>query len=197
MDSGSPPGQDRTIACPKPKNPWAAHARRTSAMRRAIQTRPHLPGVLAHHLSRDGSLHSHLSWHLALGHLEAGDAARLTGFLGKLSHQMCTAGRRAEGDRSGLLFCGAGTRWASPRCEAWRLMHDFATARSAGRRGLFDIHIALTQAVAGKDAALDGAHTADGRAARSGPFPSGPVVSAVSRLRRFRTAEFSRRQSSA
>jgi hypothetical protein len=41
-------------------------------------------------------LYSHLDWHLALGHLEAGDAAAALQLFRKPWHPMCTAGRRAE-----------------------------------------------------------------------------------------------------
>ncbi|MGH6991556.1 MAG: tetratricopeptide repeat protein, partial [Stellaceae bacterium] len=68
------PKIDRSLA-QNPKNPWAAHARAHLFYEEggANAARAFLASWLPTY-PRNGSLYSHLSWHLALGHLEAGDA---------------------------------------------------------------------------------------------------------------------------
>jgi hypothetical protein len=73
-------------------------------------------------------------------------------------------------------------------------MHDFANSAFPRAGVAFsDIHIALTQAVAGKDAALEERTRQMDELARRGRYPSGPVVPAVSRA----FAAFERREFSA
>src|SRR6516225_7846570 len=66
---------DRSLA-QNPKNPWAAHARAHLCYEEGdpIGGRDFLASWLVTY-PRNGLLYSHLNWHLALGHLEAGDAA--------------------------------------------------------------------------------------------------------------------------
>src|SRR5438552_232083 len=66
---------DRSLA-QNPNNPWAAHARAHLSYEEGDANAAR--GFLASWLTtypRNGLLYSHLSWHLALGELEAGDAA--------------------------------------------------------------------------------------------------------------------------
>jgi tetratricopeptide (TPR) repeat protein len=69
------PKIDRSLA-QNPKNPWAAHARAHLCYEEgdADAARAFLASWLTSY-PRNGSLYSHLSWHLALSHLEIGDAA--------------------------------------------------------------------------------------------------------------------------
>src|SRR6266568_164109 len=69
------PKIDRSLA-QNPTNPWAAHARAHLCYEEGDPdaARAFLASFLATY-PRDGALYSHLSWHLALGELEAGDAA--------------------------------------------------------------------------------------------------------------------------
>ena len=66
---------ERSLA-QNPKNPWAAHACAHLCYEEGDPEagRAFLTSWLTTY-PRDGALYSHLSWHLALGHLEAGDAA--------------------------------------------------------------------------------------------------------------------------
>src|ERR1700675_1168582 len=69
------PKIDRSIA-QNPNNPWAAHARAHLCYEEGDANAAR--GFLAAWLPtypRNGLLYSHLSWHLALGHIEAGDSA--------------------------------------------------------------------------------------------------------------------------
>jgi hypothetical protein len=73
-------------------------------------------------------------------------------------------------------------------------MHDFAKS-AFPRAGLAfsDMHIALAQAVAGNQAALEERERQIDELARNGRYPSGPLVPAVSRT----FAAFERRDFSA
>ena len=108
------PKIDRSLA-QNPTNPWAAHARAHLCYEEGD------PGAARAFLAswlttypRDGALYSHLSWHLALGDLEAGDAAAASGCSGTPSRPMCTADRRAAKLNDAVSFPVAlGTRRAS------------------------------------------------------------------------------------
>src|SRR5260370_681406 len=105
---------------------------------------------------RNGLLYSHLSWHLALGDLEAGDAAAAFRLFREAFSPDVHSGppRGKVNDAVSFLW-----RWelaGHPRdAAAWRMMHDFAN-RAFPRAGVAfsDMHIALAQVVAGNDAAL-------------------------------------------
>jgi tetratricopeptide (TPR) repeat protein len=175
-----------------PKNPWAAHALAHLCYEEGD---PHAAGAfLASWLPtypRNGPLYSHLNWHLALGHLEAGDAvAAYRLFRDAFAPDVHSGPPRGQlNDAVSFLW-----RWelaGHPRDgDAWRMMHDFAT-RAFPRAGLAfsDMHIALAHAVAGDETMLEARERQIGELARNGRYPSGPVVPAVSRA----VAAFERR----
>jgi Tfp pilus assembly protein PilF len=179
-----------------PKNPWAAHALAHLCYEEgdANAARAFLGSWLTNY-PRTGSLYSHLNWHLALSHLETGDAAaayRL--FRGAFAPDVHSGPPRGKvTDPVSFLW-----RWelaGYPRdAEAWRVMHDFATG-AFPRAGLAfsDMHIALAEAVAGNKAALETRIRQMHELAHSGRYPSGPLVPAVSRA----IAAFERRDFSA
>lgn len=177
------PKIDRSLAL-NPKNPWAAHARahlcyeegETDAARTFLAS--WLPSY-----PRDGALYSHLSWHLALGDLEAGDAAAaLRLFREAFSPDVHTGPPRGKvNDAVSFLW-----RWelaGHPRdAEAWHMMHDFATGAFPHAGAAFsDMHIALAQAVAGDDAALAARTRQIDELAGQGRYPSGLCVPAAAR----------------
>jgi Flp pilus assembly protein TadD len=177
------PKIDRSLA-QNPKNPWAAHARAHFCYEEGDPDTA--CGFLASWLPtypRDGALYSHLSWHLALGHFEAGDfAAALQLF------QSAFAPDVHSGPPRGKLNDGVAFLWrwelaGQPRdAAAWRVMHEFATA-AFPRVGLAfsDMHVALARAVAGDEATLAASVQQIDELARGGRYPSGPLVPAVSR----------------
>jgi len=128
-------------------------------------------------------LYSHLNWHLALGHLEAGDAAAaLRLFKGAFAPDV------HSGPARGKLNDGVSFLWRwelaghSRDADAWRAMHAFVTAAFPRAGVAFsDMHIALTEAVAGNAAALEGRERQIDELVRDGRYPSGPLVPAVSR----------------
>ena len=189
------PKIDRSLA-QNPKNPWAAHARAHLCYEEGDPNaaRAFLASWLTTY-PRNGLLYSHLSWHLALGHLEAGDAAAAFRLFREAFAPDVHSGppRGKVTDAVSFLW-----RWelaGHPRdAEAWRMMHDFANSAFPRAGVAFsDMHIALAQAVAGNDAALEARARQIDELARNGRYPSGPCVPAVSRA----FAAFERRDFSA
>ncbi len=189
------PKIDRSLA-QNPNNPWAAHARAHLSYEEGNTNAAR--AFLASWLTiypRNGSLYSHLNWHLALGHLEAGDAAAaLRLFREAFSPEVHSGPARGKvNDAVSFLW-----RWelaGHPRnTDAWRVIHDFANSAFPRAGAAFsDMHIALAQAVAGDDAELEArARQIDGLA-RKGRYPSGPCVPAVA----YGFAAFERRDFSA
>jgi tetratricopeptide (TPR) repeat protein len=165
------------------QNAWAAHARTHLCYEDGDPdaARAFLAPWLETY-PRNGGLYSHLSWHLALSDLEAGnetEAFRL--FKEAFSLDVHSGPPRAKlTDAVSFLW-----RWelaGHPRdTGAWRIMHDFATA-ALPRAGaaLPDMHVAMTQAVAGDLAALATRARQIEDLARDGRYPSGPLVPALS-----------------
>lgn len=177
------PKIDRSLS-QNPANPWAAHARAHLCYEegKVAEACAFLAGWLPGY-PRDGALFSHLSWHLALAHLEAGDPAAAL--------RLFTEAVRPEvhsGPPRGKLNDGAAFLWrwelaGQPRDgAAWRDLHDLATG-AFPRAGLAfsDMHVALVQAVAGNHAALAAQARQVADLVRDGRYPSGSLVPAVAR----------------
>ena len=132
---------------------------------------------------RDGSFYGHLSWHLALFELGAGnwsEALRL--------YRDAIALDRHSGGPQQKMTDGAAFLWRSelagyPRdTAAWRAMYDYgASALPRPGAGLADLHIILTHAVMGDSAALDARVRQMEDLAREGRYPSGSYLPALSR----------------
>jgi hypothetical protein len=177
------PKIDRSLA-QNPRNPWAAHARAHLCYEEGDPNaaRGFLASWLSTSYPSNGLLYSHLSWHLALGHLEAGDAAAAFRLFGEAFSPDVHSGppRGKVNDAVSFLW-----RWelaGHPRdAEAWRVVHDFANSAFPRAGVAFsDMHIALAQVVAGNDAGLESRARQIGELARKGRYPSGPLVPAVS-----------------
>jgi tetratricopeptide (TPR) repeat protein len=185
------PKIDRSLA-QNPSNPWAAHARAHLCYEEgdANAARAFLASWLTDY-PRNGLLYSHLSWHLALGELEAA-AFRL--FREAFAPDVHSGPPRGKvNDAISFLW-----RWelaGHPRdAEAWRMMHDFAKSAFPRAGVAFsDMHIALAQVVAGDDAALEAHFRQMEELACQGRYPSGPCVPTVSHA----FAAFERRDFSA
>jgi Flp pilus assembly protein TadD len=176
------PKIERSLA-QNPKNPWAAHARAHLAYEEgdAEEARAFLESWLPTY-PPDGSLYSHLSWHLALGHLEAGDAAAAFG----LFREAFTPDRHS-GPPRGKLNDAVSFLWrwelaGHPRnIDAWHMTHDFAkNAFPRAGAAFSDMHLALAVVVAGDHAALAARTAQIEYLARQGRYPSGPLVPVVS-----------------
>jgi len=132
---------------------------------------------------RDASFHGHLSWHLALFELQAGDpqaAFRLyTEAVAPAVNRDPAMSRLANA--ASFLW-----RWelaGHPKDPArWQVIHDFA-AKMFPRAGnaYVDWHMALVEAAAGDGTALDARVRDMEQLALTGRYPSGPVVPALAR----------------
>ncbi len=172
---------DRSLA-QNPANPWAAHANGHLCYEEgdAAASRAYLASFLASY-PREGALYSHLSWHLALAHLEAEDpAAASTLFREAFGPDAHT------GPLRGKLTDGVSFLWRwelaghARDAGAWRVMQDFArNAFPHAGVAFSDMHIALAQAVAGDDAAQEARTQQIDELAREGRYPSGSLVPSV------------------
>jgi hypothetical protein len=174
---------ERSLA-QNPANPWAAHATAHLAYEEGdpAAARAFLTGWLTTY-PRDAALYSHLSWHLALAHLEAGDTASAN----NLFHE-AFAPDVHTGPPRGKLNDGVSFLWrrelaGQPRdAAAWRTMHAFVTTDFPNAGAAFsDMHIALAHAAAGDGTALSSRIQRIETLANEGRYPSSPCVPAVAR----------------
>src|ERR1700736_744898 len=150
------PKIDRSLA-QNPSNPWAAHARAHLCYEEGDPNaaRAFLASWLTTY-PRNGFLYSHLSWHLALAHLEAADAAAAYRLFREALAPDVHSGPPRGKVNDAVSFLWRCELAGQPRdAEAWCMMHDFANSAFPRAGVAFsDLHIALAQAVAGNDAAL-------------------------------------------
>jgi len=177
------PKIERSLA-QSPTNPWAAHATAHLAYEEGDpgSARTFLASWLTSY-PRDGSLYSHLNWHLALAHLEVGDetaASRL--------FREAFAPDVHSGPPRGKLNDAVSYLWrcelaGQPRdTEAWRAIRAFVGSAFPRAGAAFsDLHIAAAYAVVGDDAALEERVQQIDALARASRYPSGHLVPAVSR----------------
>ena len=132
---------------------------------------------------REGAFHGHLSWHLALVELAAGNwtAAR------KLYHDAIALDRHPGGPQQ-KVWDGAAFLWRSelaghPRNEsAWRTLHAYAlSALPRPGAGLADLHIVLADAVMRDEAAMAKRTGEIEQLARDGRYLSGSYVPELAR----------------
>jgi tetratricopeptide (TPR) repeat protein len=179
-----------------PKNPWAVHARAHLSYEEgdADTARAFLASWLPTY-PPDGLLYSHLSWHLALGHLEAGDTEAARRLFREAFAPDVHSGPPRGKVNDGVSFLWRWELAGHPRdASAWRVIHDFANSAFPRAGAAFsDMHIALAQVVAGDDTELEDRARQMGELARMGRYPSGACVPAVSHA----FAAFERRDFSA
>ena len=132
---------------------------------------------------RDASFHGHLSWHLALLELGAGNwtAAQQV-------YRDAIAPDQHSGGPQQKMWDGVAFLWRSelaghPRNEpAWRAMYAYAvSALPRPGAGLADLHVVLTHAVMRDDAALDARNRQIEEMARAQRYPSGSYVPELAR----------------
>jgi hypothetical protein len=132
---------------------------------------------------RDGSFHGHLSWHLALLELGAGNWTAA-----QQRYRDAIAPDRHPGGPQQKVWDGVAFLWRSelaghPRDEpAWRMLYDYAaSALPRPGAGLADLHVILAGAVTCDAAALDARTRQIEELAREGRYPSGAYVPELSR----------------
>jgi tetratricopeptide (TPR) repeat protein len=128
---------------------------------------------------RDGFFYGHLSWHLSLCEIQAGNWAQATQL-----YQDAIALNRHSGGPQQKISDGAAFLWRSelaghPRdASAWCTLYGYASgALPRPGNGLADLHVILTQAVMGDDAR---ARQIDDLT-RGGHYPSGSYLPALAR----------------
>ena len=175
------PKIERSLA-QNPTNPWAAHATAHLAYEAGdpAAARVFLTNWLPTY-PRTAPLFSHLSWHLAIAHLDAGDTAAASALF-----ETAFGPDVHTGPPRGKLNDSVSYLWrrelaGQPRdAAAWRTMHAFATsAFPAAGTAFSDLHIALACAVAGDDAGQTARTEQIQALAQQGRYPSGPCVPAV------------------
>jgi tetratricopeptide (TPR) repeat protein len=130
---------------------------------------------------REGFFYGHLSWHLSLFEIQAGnwtEALRL--------YRDALALDRHSGGPQQKISDGAAFLWRSelaghPRdAAAWRALHGYANS-SLPRpgSGLADLHVILAQAVMRDEAALETRARQMAALAREGRYPSGSYLPAL------------------
>jgi Flp pilus assembly protein TadD len=177
------PKIERSLA-QNPANPWAAHACAHLCYEEgdAEAARAFLISWLPSY-PRKAPLYSHLSWHLALEHLELGDAAAAMHLFREVFSPEAHSGPPRGRVNDGVAFLWRWELAGYPRDgEAWHKVHDFVTgAFPCAGLAFSDMHIALADAVAGEEAALAARERQIDELARQGRYPSGPLVPAVAR----------------
>lgn len=177
------PKIERSLA-QNPTNPWAAHATAHLVYEEGdpAAARTFLTAWLATY-PRNGSLYSHLSWHLALAHLEAGDTASANTLFREAFAPDVHSGPPRGKLNDGVSFLWRRELAGHPRdARAWRAVYAFTTTAFPRAGAAFsDMHIALAQAVAGDDGALASLTEQIEALVQQGSYPSGSCVPAVAR----------------
>ncbi|HYC47041.1 MAG TPA: tetratricopeptide repeat protein [Burkholderiales bacterium] len=132
---------------------------------------------------REGSFHGHLSWHLALIELGAGNWTAA-----QQLYRDAVAPDRHPGGPQQKTWDGVAFLWRSelaghPRNDAaWRTLYDYAaSALPRPGAGLADLHVMLAHAVLRDAAALDARTRQIDELAREGRYPSGSYVPELAR----------------
>jgi tetratricopeptide (TPR) repeat protein len=184
---------ERSLA-QNPNNAWAAHALTHLCYEEGDPNAARsflAPWLISY--PRRAPLYSHLSWHLALSDLEAGDAAAAARLYREAFSLDVHSGPPRAKITDGVSFLW---RWELAGHErdaaAWRVMHDFATAALPGAgAALSDLHVTLAQAVTGDDVALEARVRRIEDLARDARYPSGLFVPMLaSAFRAFERRDF-------
>jgi len=130
---------------------------------------------------REGFFYGHLSWHLTLFEIQAGNWAEAL----RIYRDAIALDRHSGGPQQ-KVSDGAAFLWRSelaghPRdAAAWRALHGYANS-SLPRpgNGLADLHVLLVQAVMRDEAALDTRARQIEALAREGRYPSGAYLPAL------------------
>ena len=130
---------------------------------------------------REGFFYGHLSWHLSLFEIQAGNWTEAS----RLYHDAIALDRHSGGPQQKVTD-GAAFLWRSelagrPRDEAaWRALHGYANdSLPRPGNGLADLHVILAQAVMRDEAVLDSRARQIEALARERRYPSGSYLPAL------------------
>ena len=132
---------------------------------------------------RNGALYSHLSWHLALGELEAGDAAASVQlFREAFAPDVHSGPPRGKVNDTVSFLWRCELAGHSRNEEQWHLIHHVANSAFPRAGVAFsDMHAALAHVAVGDDWGLEERMQQINSLACRGRYPSGPLVPAVAR----------------
>ena len=132
---------------------------------------------------REGQLHCHISWHLALCELEAGNAAEAFRICTDSISPDAVWGPPLNAMTDTISFLWRAELAGYPRdADRWRVVHDFTRKMFPHAAIAFvDTHAALADAVTSNLTALEARLQEMTDLAKAGRLPSGPVVPALSR----------------
>ena len=132
---------------------------------------------------REGFFHGHLSWHLSLCEIEAGNWKEAW----RLYHDAIALDRHSGGPQQ-KISDGAAFLWRSelagyPRdATAWRGLHEYAnSALPRPGSGLADLHVILAHAAMRDETALETRARQMEALAQEGRYPSGAYLPALAR----------------
>ncbi len=132
---------------------------------------------------REGFFYGHLSWHLSLCEIQAGNWERAL----RVYRDAIALDRHSGGPQQ-KMSDGAAFLWRSelagqPRdAAAWSRLYDYAnSALPRPGNGLADLHVILAQAVMGDTAGLDARARQMEALAQEGRYPSGSYLPTLSR----------------
>src|SRR5712671_1141827 len=132
---------------------------------------------------REGFFYGHLSWHLTLFEIQAGNWAEAL----RIYRDAIALDRHSGGPQQ-KVSDGAAFLWRSelaghPRnISAWRGLYEYAnSALPRPGNGLADLHVSLAQAVIGDDADLAARTRQMEVLAREGRYPSGSYLPSLAR----------------
>jgi tetratricopeptide (TPR) repeat protein len=132
---------------------------------------------------REGFFYGHLSWHLTLCEIQAGNWTEAW----RVYHDALALDRHSGGPQQKISDAAA-FLWRSelagqPRdAAAWRALHGYAnSALPRPGSGLADLHVLLAQAVMRDEAGLDTRARQIEALARDGRYPSGSYLPALAR----------------
>lgn len=143
---------------------------------------------------RGGILHGHLHWHQALGALAEGDVDAAVHLYREAISLAGHSGFPRQKLQDAVSFLWRVELAGAPRDEAaWRELHDFAVTHFPQANVAFaDLHVVLAQSIAGDGTGLDARLRQMEDLARSGRYPSGPVIPTAARaFRAFQRGDFS------
>jgi tetratricopeptide (TPR) repeat protein len=132
---------------------------------------------------RNGFFHGHLSWHLALVELAAGNAAEAFRLQREAFGLDRHSGPPQQRMTDATSFLWRAELAGHPRDAAgWRAVYEFGnSALPRPSNGLADLHVILARAVNGDTAGLQERVRQIEDLAREGRYPSGPYLPAVAR----------------
>ena len=132
---------------------------------------------------RDGFFHGHLSWHLSLFEIQAGNWTEAT----RIYRDAIALDRHSGGPQQ-KISDGAAFLWRSelagqPRdAAAWRALHDYANgALPRPGNGLYDLHVILAQSVMSEETVPDTRARQIEALAQEGRYLSGSYLPTLAR----------------